>query len=749
MCPCNPLDVTVDIPSGPSGPSIPGFGLPFALKVPAIPFPEGVPEDLLALFDKLKLLVPPGALKSALNPNFGKDIFDSIMKLLDQFLPFLMLYKFFLPVLNLIICIIEVLCAIPNPFKLIRAMKRLFRNCLPDFLNMFPIFALIIMLISLLLLLLALIEYIIQQILKFIKTILRNIRALEKAFNDADEGTVLAIAKKLGALLCVFQNLFVLLSLFAIIIQIIKDILSLSFSIPPCDDSDSAGDDGCCTTDVCPEIVKSTYTRTTGKLQYLNKVSAKTGLVLPAPFNEFSVEVRKESIQLFDTLQLTSEQFRNIFDAHDVTISPKPVFFPTDVTYTAFTTPRQAAYTIDMRLFYNPISWGRTGLPRYIRFKDCILTKVPTVSLDGYDNSVSTVTSGIVTIAGGLGYEDNGVAGISGFNVDGITPIGNQATIENFFHQAEYSDLAPILTDGYTFENIEYTFKPHMETLLNKSIVTLGCEPSMSLNKTFINLVFAGDIGVRTDMLRRLVNGDGGDGGGDGTGGDGTGGDTGIATIAFPDPAATQLALSAALSGLRANLTKEGVAEFQNTTDVILNKLKDDTNDSLGALIGIGAEPCKSSFTVSPAIQFTSKTILVKVDINERNGLPLTSGISDVVATNLASRLKAYTTFGDTIPFRYDGFQSFETEISSQVSGSGQLMISFDDNMLCTNTIPADNTIDPSRSNQVVDYQFVYVPTGATSPISSGTTGDLTDGTQPRRDEGDTARDGNTGRDGV
>jgi hypothetical protein len=745
--PCNPLDVNLDLPSGPGGPSIPGFGLPFALKVPGIPFPEGIPEDLLELFDKLKLLIPPGALKPALNPNFGKDIFDSIMKLLDQFLPFLMLYKFFLPILNLIICIIEVLCAIPNPFKMIRAMKRLFRNCLPDFLNLFPIFALIIMLISLLLLLLALIEYIIQQILKFIKALLRNIRALGKAFNDADEGTVLSIARKLGSLICVFQNIFVLLALFAVIIQVIKDILNLSFAIPPCDDGDAGDNDGCCTTDVCPEIVKNQYVRTTGTLQYLNKVSVLTDVVMPAPYNEFTVEVRKESVQLFDTLQLTSEQFRNIFDASDVTYLPKPIFFPTDGTYTALTAPRHAAYTVDLKLFYNPANWNRVGKARYIKFKDCIVTKVPTETLDGYDNSTSTITTGVITIAGGKGYENDGTTILTGFDVYGITPISSQATIENFLHRTETVSLTPVLTDGYTFENVEYTFKPNMETLLSKNIVTLGCEPSMALNKVFINGIFAGDVGVRTQLLQNLVNSSGTADNGLGAGNTDNGG-TSTSNISFPDPAGAQLCLETALSALRSNLTIEGVADFQTTANICLQKLKDDTNDSLGALIGIGAEPCKSSFTLTPLIQFTSKTIKIKVDINERNGLPLTSGISDTVATNLAARLKAYVTFGEASAFRYDGIQSFESEISSIESGSGEVMISFDDNMLCNNIIPADNTIDPIRENQVISYNFVYVPTGATAPVIPGTTGDLTDGTQPRRDSGDIATDGNTGKDG-
>ena len=36
MSPCSPLDVSFDIPDGPSGPAIPGFGIPFALNLPEI-----------------------------------------------------------------------------------------------------------------------------------------------------------------------------------------------------------------------------------------------------------------------------------------------------------------------------------------------------------------------------------------------------------------------------------------------------------------------------------------------------------------------------------------------------------------------------------------------------------------------------------------------------------------------------------------------------------------------------------------
>lgn len=748
--PCNPLDVNIQPPTGPSGPPIPGFGVPFALPTPNIsPFLDGFPEDLLALLDQLQLLIPPGALKPQLNPNFGKDVFDGIMKLLDQFMPFLMLYKFFLPILNLIICIIEVLCAIPNPFKLIKAMRRLFRNCIPEFLNLFPIFALIIMIISLLLLLLALIEYIIAQILKFIEMILRNINALVKAFSENDQNSVLAIASKLGALLCIFQNLFVLLSIFNIIIQVIKDILNLVFKIPPCSRGSSSDSDGCCTPDVCPAIVQTDYTRSSGDLQYLRALGVQPISPIPG-LPGFSSSARNETWSIYDPSQEIQQAFINIVDAYDVapgsgTLIPglhtKPVFFPTDTSYNSTTPPNQSAYLIDLRVFYSPDNWGRTqrgpdgqklyGEARFVRFTNCIVTKAPTRNLATNIplNGKTTVTDGVLLLAGGSGFEDDGVTALTGFEDDGVTATSDQATLETFFHKPERFDsnisgiITPNATDGYTFTDVTYTFKPNLEVLLQKQLITLGCEPSLALNRDFINTAFGGDIGIKTQLLGDLVNGRAGN--------------------TFPDPAGAQQCLEAALLALRSNLTPAGVAQFQAATTICLNKLKDDTNSALGSLVGIGFEPCSSDFSLTPKVQFTSRPITVKVDLKERNGLPLTTGIAPDVAVNIASRIKAHQTFGTVGNFIYDGYQSFTAPINSDVPGKGEISISFDNNIFCTNVIPADNDIPPTHDLKVLDYQFIS---------SSGTvsaTGD-SDG-QPRRDEGDVSRTDSSGgvKDGV
>lgn len=709
--PCDPNSISLPQPTGPSGPPLPGFGIPSSLPIPDIAIvPGGFPEDLLEIFNTLQMLTPVGILKPQLSVNWGKDVYDGIMKLLDQFMPILMTYQLFLPVLNIILCLIEVLCAIPNPIKLASAMIKLFRNCIPPFLSLFPIFAMIVMIISLLLLLLALIEYIISQILKLILALLRNINALVKAFQDADSSSILAIARKIGNLLCTFQNFFVLLSLVSIIIQIIKDVLGLIFSIPPCGDSSN-----CCTPDVCPAIVKNSYTRTTGSLQYFNRVSIDTGIALPPPFGSFGVDLRTESWQIFDPQQLQAQQFINIVDAFDVA-APKPIFFPTDSTFTAATPPNQAAYTIDLRLLYDPVIWNRAGTPRFIRFKDCIVTKAPTKKLFTFDNKTQDINDGVLLLAGGKGYEDDGTTVLTGFAANGTTPISDQATLENFLHQATVISTLPILSpaDGYLFTQAEYTFNPHIETLVSKNLVTLGCIPALALNKDFINSVFAGDISIKGQELSGLLNSDN-----------------------FPNPAAAQQCLGTALSTLRTNLTPDGVAQFQATAVACLQKLKDDANGALGSLVGLGFDPCKSKFVLDPEVQFTSKSIKVSVFLNERNGISLTNGLSPTVGTALAARLKSHITFGDISNFAYDGYQAFTADLTSKDAGTGQIMVSFDDNIFCTNTLPTDPTINPTHTLQSLTYQFVKTLTIPIAPTAEGDT----DG-KPFRDEGDQSNEG-------
>jgi hypothetical protein len=495
--------------------------------------------------------------------------------------------------------------------------------------------------------------------------------------------------------------MFTILSFFDVIISVFKDILGLLFSIPPCE---SGSNSNCCSPTTCPAIVQTQYTNTTGTFQYLPEAGFLTSL--PGGFN---IDIRSESWQLFDADQTIPQQFWNIVDGYDVTTTPKPIFFPTDASYSAQTSPMQAAYTLDLRLFYNPVQWGRTGTAQYIRFKDCIMQKVPTQDLQNYNNSNVSEPTGVVYLVGGLGYLDDGVTELTGFASDGVTPITDQATLENFVHMPGQFSLIPTLnpTDGYTFQDMTYTFKPNLPVLLQKNLVTLGCQPAVALSKAFVNNVLFANVATQTANLQ---------------------------AITFPDPAAAQQCLLAAVSGLRANMTTTGVADFQASSTVCLNKLQTDTVNALGAVISAGFNPCESNFTLTPSTQFTTKSILVTVNLNENNGLPITSNIPAATGQILANQIKAYPTFGNVTNFSYDGYQAFTAQITSTEAGSGTIMVSFQNQILCTNTIPTDGS-SPTHTLQELPYTFVFAPS-ILPPTGEGDTPGA-----PRRDAGDLARD--------
>lgn len=729
--PCDINDIDINIPDPPPLDFISGLGRPFSISLPLnkFQFPNGFPEDLLDIFNKLKLMLPSGILQPALNPNFGKDIFDGIMKLLDKFFPFLMLYKFFLPILNLIICIIEVICSLKNPVKMLRSIRKLFRVCIPDFLSLFPIFALIAMIMSLLKLLLELINYIINQIAKLIALILKNIKALNNAIQKADSESIIAISKKIAALLCIFQNLFVLLSAFAIIFKAIKDILNIKFRIPPCnkEDPNSITEqeylDGCCNSDVCPDYVLKDTSRNTGMLQYYNQVVAVSNTVVPFPTipggpNNLSYVIRDQSFQLFDTSQEIAERFINISDAYDIPsfINPKPVFFPTDNSYSATTAPKQAPYLVDLKLFYNPNSYGRNGteygLPRNIIFKDCIVLYAPSTSLSLYDNTLTDISNGVFKLAGGTGYEEDGTTELYGFDSDGTTITASKATIENFIFSPTSFETSPSLdsTDGYLYQNVEYTLKPNFEVLFSKDLVSSACFPELRNDIDFVNTVVAGNFNLKLDLLTDLVNSD-----------------------RFPDLDLTQECLQNSLDVLRSNLNETTLATFQTTTNLCLNDLKDRCNSSLRELIDVGIDTSKSKVSIDPIVQFTTQKIKVSIDFRDSNNQPITQNIGSDLFDYIISKIDSNASFGEVSKFEYDGSQYFIAYISSNSGGSGTIDITYDNQSLVNVTLPENLDESVGSSLQILEYRFIS--TSSTGGVIGGADTN-TDG-KPRRDISD------------
>jgi hypothetical protein len=707
--PCSPI--TINVSPGPSGPAIPGFGKPFIpTSTDVFNFPSGFPEDLLGIVDLLELIVPSGTIKSSLSVNFGKDTFDGIMSLMDKFFPFLMLYKFFLPVLNIILCIIEVICSLINPFALIGKIQRLFRVCIPEFLALFPMFAIIIMLLSLLFLIIQLIEYIVLKILDLVALLLANIEALVTAFQFSDADGVLAITRKLGLVICAFQNLFVLLVIFSVIIDIIKNILKLASAIPPCSNSgslDTTDSTNCCGPTTCPSFIKNntTITSGTGSLQYFNEAaqgSATSFGGLPLSFFTAAPE-REESWQFYDVDQSYATAFSNITNAYDLPVGTSIVFFPPGVTYTASTPINQVPYLVNMVLQYNPALWNSSdtlGI-RNIQINNCIVVSPPTSDVTTYNNGKISVPTGVLELAGGLVYEN-----------DGITPLlinGKQATLSTLIHLAAeitYGSQPVLLpTDGYLFSNVQYTFTIQHEVLFAAALITLGCIPTVALDRDFVNTVFGGNAGINFTQLNNLVNG---------------------GPTVFPDVAAAQQCLSTALAGLSSNVSAQGVATFQATATICLSNLQNAATSAINTLLGLGYDPYQSTFSLSPTPQFTNSNITVQVTLNETNGQGITSGLPVSLGPSIASQLSAVASFGSVGEFVYDGSQFFDAEITSPIAGNGVIQVLFNGVPISSASLPSDLSVSPSVSVTSLPYTFVASIYGIISGTVPTGTGDTT-----------------------
>jgi hypothetical protein len=349
---CDPNDNSINL--GPIVPptGIPGLGTPFSVDgydFPDLKIPDGIPEDIIRLIESLLAYLPGGILKP--NPNnFMKDVWDAIAELLGQIAPYLALYSFIQALLNMVMCLIDLACALLSPFKLRSAINRLFKRCLPDFLNLFPWLALLAMILALLLLLLALIEYIIALILAYIEEILRNLRILYEARQFDDEQSVIDATLKIAYLLCLIEQLFAILIAFEAIFAIIRALQDIVGRSVCASGSGRRGDDNdCCTEDVCPDFIRDNpdgeIPGTEGVLFYHRQLYDNT---LTA-----SVITRAERWQFYDEQANKDYQFQDIIVPDDEETN----FWPTPLTFYAGMPLKRVPYAIDMSVYLDPYSF--------------------------------------------------------------------------------------------------------------------------------------------------------------------------------------------------------------------------------------------------------------------------------------------------------------------------------------------------------------------------------------------------------
>lgn len=690
--PCDPLDNNINIDGVP--PALTPFGLPFGppqIPFPDLQLPEGIPEDLLDLIDRLTTLWPGGPLVPNLD-EFAKNVLNAIVSLLNQIAPYLALYRFLQPLLNLLLCIIDVLCSLLNPFKLRRAMKKLFKRCLPDFLNLFPWLALLAMIIALLLLLLALIEYLINRILQLIQDVIQNLLALADAVGLNDGDRQLAGARKIAQLLCMIEQLFAVLIAFQAILAIIAALANITGRSVCFGGSVSGDDSECCTDEVCPPFIRNNpdgLIGTFGQLIYHKRVNQDTsGFGFPVSLEP----LRTERWQFID-VQENDDRFASIITEIDGNI-----FWPEGMEYESTANLKKVPYLLDMTLEVDPAAFSHPdpiGGSRKFVIKDIIVTKKPIIGTLTFNNGFNfseTNNNGTLFIEGGKVYES-----------DGTTPFivfGSHATLNTFIH---FNPVNGSLTseDGYFISNTSYTLRFNYEYLLEKALITIGCFPDLQIETTIAN--------AAVPSIDSIINQIG----------------------PLPDINATLDCLTTSLDKLRSNLSPGTAVIFQDEVTDCLNDLRDQTITTYTTAVTTATSIFKTTVTLVPTVQFLSQSIKVTVELRDFNGNTISFRVPADAQDTLAAKLKATVTLGEISPFSFDGYQAFEAFITSDEPGTGELTASFNDEILSNIIGQDDDNATTSIEQRVISYQFVgsgVFPSGEPKPV-------------PRRDETDVAGD--------
>lgn len=196
----------------------------------------------------------------------------SINSLLAAFAPAFSAYAFILPILGVIRGIIEVICALMNPFAVARAVIRLFKKWIPPFLSLFPPFAGAVLIMSVIKVILAIVFYILTVVIPTIQLIIDNLKTLGIIASDQNipeeqrEAQEEAVNAKIQSIIDILAQKTGILGVLQPILDLVFLILSLISGFP-CrkgkaadtgidgDPTQKEGLDSTCCDEFCPEIL--------------------------------------------------------------------------------------------------------------------------------------------------------------------------------------------------------------------------------------------------------------------------------------------------------------------------------------------------------------------------------------------------------------------------------------------------------------------------------------------------------------
>jgi len=680
---CNPADTNITIgPPGPS-PQIPGLGLPFS--IPKVPFPDislpaGIPEDLIALIEQIFAQFPQGIKFQPNTDAMTKGIWDALASLFNQLAPFLGFYKFIQALLNMILCIIDVFCALMNPWATLRAIRRLFKRCLPDFLSLFPWLALLIMILALILLLIALIEYIISVILAYIKQILHNLNILRRAIQVHDTDSILAAVQKISFILCLIEQLFTILMGISALIAIIQPLMGImGRSVCSGGNSSGGGADDCCTPDFCPSFIRNNpdgLVLSSGRLNYQCEIDQ---IVPSDPLFDFfrtsgsKILLRPQRWQFVDD---HPSQFKFL----DI-ITPSPefgfIYWHNNDVYDTSIPLIRIPYTLDITIRIDPKNFGNpddVGGVRDMSIQNVIVTTKPVVYPTTWNNGLDfSVTSGTLNLIAGSVFE---------IRPDGYVPYlinGSQATLQTLVTKpAKSASELPPFDDGYNFLDVRYNLKVRHEVLIQDGLIGLMCEPDVTSESAVLNAEF-NDIRSVLDKV----------------------------TSPMPDVDGAVACLTQALAKFRGNLNDDTAVTFQNDVTECLNSLRNQALDYYANGTAAATDRYSCDFEIYPNVQFIKNDIKVTVRLRDKSGNQLATNITPDAGAALAALITASDTFGKVSTFSYDGYGDFIAELSSDFAGFGQIE-AFINKEAVASVINRDNVDVPSEIvTRVLTYEFV------------------------------------------
>lgn len=176
--------------------------------------------------------LPAGIKMYAKGPQIAMtDKIDANMSIYSQMTPFLGSFKTLLIIIRIIVCIIDVICALINPFQLIVAIIALM-DCIIDLLSLFPQLAVPIMILSFLQNFIGFLQTFILQIEAYVFSIVNSQLALVKAQISQDFALLAAAEQQAFGATKQIRDAISFLEPALQIIQIFKDLLAFAMHFP-------------------------------------------------------------------------------------------------------------------------------------------------------------------------------------------------------------------------------------------------------------------------------------------------------------------------------------------------------------------------------------------------------------------------------------------------------------------------------------------------------------------------------------